>query len=172
MAQIIYCHPSRTPYEYHVFTDLDFWDARRILEDLVVVKRHFGTDPSGDVFPTQVVGNNIGLSTRQIIEKRLKKAIISPPRHIIVESIISNGVFEFEPSDYYPSHWSPSRMLYFTSYRLPLGQSALNSPYKMVRLSMIKDKIRIERVRREEKHDPIIRDKKDAKRRLIAPVCF
>ena len=55
MARIIYLHPRQSNYDYHIFTDLDFWDARRILKDLVTVKRIFGEWPPGDEFPTQIV---------------------------------------------------------------------------------------------------------------------
>jgi hypothetical protein len=28
MARIIYCHLSQSKYDYHIYTDLDFWDSR------------------------------------------------------------------------------------------------------------------------------------------------
>ncbi len=103
MAHIIHCHPTQTAYEYHIYTDLDFWDARKILKELAVVKRNFGQEPSGDEYPTQVVGNDLPRSVRAEIEKRLRKAIVSPPRHVIVRSILSERFFEFDPSVYYPA---------------------------------------------------------------------
>lgn len=172
MARIIHCHPSRTRYDYHIYTDLDFWDARRILKDLAVVKRNFGADPPGDEFPAQVVGFDLHPSHIRKIEKRLKKAIISPARHVIVRSMLSEGSFEFDPFHYYPSRWTPSRMLYFTYHRLPLEQAALNTTYRTVSLLWVNDKIRVERVQRKEKYDPVIRSKKEAIRHMMVPACF
>jgi hypothetical protein len=97
MAHVIHCHPSRTTHEYHVYTDLDFWDARKILNDLATVKRNFGKDPSGDDYPTQVVGNDLTRTTKAKIETRLKKALVSPPRHVIVDGILKEGYYEFDP---------------------------------------------------------------------------
>jgi hypothetical protein len=172
MARIIYCHPTQTKYDYHIYTDLDFWDTRRILKDLAVVKRNFRRDPSGDEFPAQVVGTDLGFSRREKIAGRLGKAVVSPPRHIIVSSMLDHGFFEFDPYRYYPDRWSPSRMIRFTYHRLPLEQSALNTPYRAIRLSWVGGKIRVERIQRAEKYDPTIRDKKEARRRLIVPTCF
>ena len=172
MAAIIYCHPSMTKHDFHLYTDLDFWDARRLLKDLALVKRNFGHAPSGDEFPTQIVGTDLGRSVKKQIEKRLIRAIVSPPRHVIVRTILSEGTYEFDPRIYYPSRWSQSRMLYFTRHRLPLEQAALNSPYKTVRLSRVDGKIRVERIQRIEKYDPPISTRGDAMRRSRVPACF
>jgi hypothetical protein len=172
MARIIHCHPSRTRYDYHIYTDLDFWDVRRILKDLALVQRDFGTDPSGDDFPSQVVGLNLPPSAIRKIEKRLHKAVASPPRHVIVKSMLIEGSFEFDPFHYYPSRWTSSRMLHFTYHRLPLGQAALTTTYQTVSLLWINNKIRVERVQRKEKYDPVIRSKKEAMRRQMVPACF
>jgi hypothetical protein len=172
MVRIIYCHPRHTSYGYHVFVDLDFWDARRVLKDLARVKRNFGKHPSGDEFPTQVVGNHLSPSAIREIERRLKKSIISPPRHIIVRSMILNGYFEFDPLKYYPKHWSTSRMIHFTYHRLPLQQSALCTPFQTARLSWIGERIRVDRVQREAKYEPVIRTPKQARERLAVPSCF
>ena len=74
MAKIIHCHPSKATNEYHIYTDLDFWDTRLILKDLATVKRNFGTDPPGNDYPTQVVGDDLNRSAKATIEKRLRKA--------------------------------------------------------------------------------------------------
>jgi hypothetical protein len=71
MARIIHCHPGRTAYGYHIFTDLDFWDARSIVGDLAIVRRNFGDEPPGDEFPTQVVAQEITRSVRGRVEERL-----------------------------------------------------------------------------------------------------
>ena len=172
MARIIYCHPGRTTYAYHIYTDLDFWDTRRIIKDLALVKRNFGPNPSGDEFPTQVVGTGLTGTLQREIEKRLLKAITSPPRHVVINAILREGLFEFDPARYYPEHWTPSRKLRFTCFRLPMNQSVLNSPYKKAKLSWLDGKIRVEPVKREQKHDPMIRTKKEAARRLMVPSCF
>ena len=172
MARIIYRHPGRTEDGYHVYTDLDFWDARRILRDIAVVKRNFDDAPPGDEYPTRVLAKTLDLSSKREIEKRLKKAIVSPPRHVIVHAMFANRSFEFEPSKYYPERWSKSRMLHFTYHRLPLQQPALTTTYQTVQLVWSNGKIRVERVQRKEKYDPVVRDKKDAKRRLMVPSCF
>lgn len=172
MARIIHCHPGRTSYEFHIFTDLDFWDARRILLDLAVVKRNFGQEPPGDEFPTQVVAEEVTRSTRSKIEKRLHRAVVSPPRHVIVDRLIMNGFFEFDPLDYFPKRWTKEKMYHFAVHRLPLESAALNSPYRTVRITWCNEKIRVERVNREEKYDPVIRTKKEALRRIRVPGCF
>jgi hypothetical protein len=172
MARIVYCHPSQTKYDYHIFTDLDFWDARRLLRDIVPVRRNFGRQLSGDEFPTQVVANYLARPAVRQIEKRLRMAVISPPRHVIVRSMVFDGHFEFDPHKYYPSHWSPSRMIHFTFHRLPLQQGALCNPYQTVQLSWVGDKILVTRVQREKKHDPVIRTLKEAKQALAVPSCF
>lgn len=172
MARIVHCHPSQTEYGYHIFTDLDFWDARRILKDLAVVKRNFAEQPPGDEFPTQVVGTDLSRSTRAKIEKRLRKAVVSPPRHVVVHAVLMNECFEFDPALYYPARWSRSRMLRFTYHRLPLEQGGLSSPYRTVRLQWVDGKIRVERVKRDEKYDPPITTRKESLRRKKVPSCF
>jgi hypothetical protein len=172
MTKILQCHPSRTTYEFHLFTDLDFWDARRILKGLAVVKRNFGPDPSGNEFPTQVVADGLTRKSKAKIEKRLKRAIVSPPRHVIVDTIIEKGCFEFDPLDYYPSRWPPQRMYHFTYHRLPLDSPFFNSPFKTVRVSWADGKIRIERIQREKKFDPVVGSREEALRRLRIPSCF
>jgi len=172
MARIIYCHPSQTKYRYHIYTDLDFWDARRLLKDLATVRRNFGRSPSGDEFPTQVVSMNLSPSVVKKIEKRLKKAIISPPRHIVARSMVYSGAFEFVPLEYYPERWTKSRMMHFTRHRLPLQQGSLCNPYQTVKLTWVDDRICVERVQRERKYDPVIRNRKEAKANVIIPSCF
>jgi hypothetical protein len=172
MAHVIHCHPSQTSYEYHIYTDLDFWDARKILKDLALVKRNFGKDPSGDDYPTQVVGNDLTRTAKGKIETRLRKAVVSPPRHVIVDAILKEGYYEFDPLEYYPRRWTRERMYHFTYHRLPLDSAVLNSPYRTVRVSWTDGKIRVERVQREKKHDPVIETKKQALRRQRVPGCF
>lgn len=172
MARVIYRHPSQTKYDFHIYTDLDFWDARRLLRDLATVRRNFGKHPDGDEFPTQVVADRLDRSRIREVERRLTKAIVSPPRHVIVRSMIFDGSFEFDPTVYYPKHWSESRKIHFTYKRLPLQQAVLCNPYQRVQLSWVGDKIRLERVQREEKHDPVIRTTKEARRSLHVPSCF
>lgn len=172
MARIIHCHPSQTLYDYHIFTDLDFWDARRILKNLAVVKRNFGQEPPGDEFPTQVVGHDLSRSVKAQIEKRLGKAVPSPPRHVIVDSVLMHESFEFDPARYYPARWSPSRMMRFTLCRIPLEQSGLSSPFRKVVVQWVGQKIRVERVPRDAKYDPPITTRKQALRRKNAPSCF
>lgn len=172
MARIIHCHPGRTTYGYHIFTNLDFWDARRIIRGLAVVKRNFGDEPPGDEFPTQVVAEDLARSTRARIESRLKRALVSPPRHVIVDRLIMDGFFEFDPLDYFPKRWTREKMYHFAVHRLPLDSAALNSPYRTVRITWTDGKIRVERIKREEKYDPVIRTKKEALRRIRVPGCF
>ncbi|RJR17897.1 MAG: hypothetical protein C4582_12295 [Desulfobacteraceae bacterium] len=172
MARIIHCHPGRTTYAYHIFTDLDFWDARRIIKDLAFVRRNFGQDPPGSEFPTQVVAEDISRSDRGKLDKRLKKALVAPPRHIVVEGLLKDGFFEFDPLAYYPSHWSRKKIFHFTLHRLPLDNAALNSPYQTVLVEWKGDKIRIEKIKRKEKYDPLIRTKQDALQRIKVPACF
>jgi hypothetical protein len=172
MAKIVYCHPSRTTYDYHLYTDLDFWDAWKILKDLAIVRRNFGDEPSGDDFPTQVLGEAVSRMVRDRIEARLRRAVASPPRHVIVGAIIREGSFEFDPQRWYPPRWSRDRMLRFTYRRLPLRQGVLVSPYRTVRVSWVGDKIRVERIQRTEKYDPVIRTRGEALARLKVPSCF
>jgi hypothetical protein len=172
MARIIYCHPSVTEFDYHVFTDLDFWDARKLLRGLAWVKRNFVSHVSGDDFPTQVVGNHLPRAVIQKIERRLGRALVAPARHVIVRSMLFSGFFEFEPQQYFPQRWSRTRMIHFTHARLPLKQSVLTTPYKTVQLTWVGNKIRIEQIQRSENHDPVIRTAKDGKLRLQVPSCF
>jgi len=172
MARIIYSHPKQTRYEYHIYTDLDFWDARRLLKDLASVRRNFGNSPSGDEFPTQVVGNGFSASVMKKIERRIKRAITSPPRHVVVRSMVYDGYFEFDPSEYYPQRWSTRQVLHFTYHRLPLQQGSLCNPYQTVKLSMADNLVRVERVQRKEKFDPIIKTAKQARAHLVVPSCF
>lgn len=172
MARIVYCHPSQSKYEYHVYTDLDFWDARRIIGNLAAVRRNFGEQPPGDEFPTQVVGDGLDRSGTKEIEKRLKKAITSPPRHVIVRSMVMDGCFEFDPLKYYPARWSHGQMLRFTTYRLPLEQSALCNPHQTVEIFWKEGLIRVHRIQRDAKHDPVIRTMEEAKERFQVPSCF
>lgn len=172
MARIVYCHPSQTKFGFHVFSDLDFWDARRLLKGLASVKRNFGSTLSGDDFPTQVTGDYLSASVIRQIEKRLKQAIVSPPRHVIVRSMIFEGYFEFEPARFYPPRWSRDRMMHFTYWRLPLNQGVLNNPHQQVRLVWVGERIRIDKVQRSEKFDPVIRTSREARKHLVAPACF
>lgn len=172
MARIIYCHPSQTRYAYHIFTNLDFWDARRILKDLVTVRRNFGKQITGDELPTQIAADYLSRSTIRKIEQRLKKAVPSPPRHVIVRSMVFHGWFEFDPFKYYPRRWSRSRMLHFTYHRLPLRQGALSNPYQKVDVVWVGDLIRVTRVQREEKYDPVIKTHREAREALQVPSCF
>jgi hypothetical protein len=172
MARIIYCHPRQSKYDYHIYTDLDFWDTRRLLKGLATVKRNFGKWPPGDGFPTQVVGMEIQRGVMKEIERRLAKALVSPPRHVIVQAMVMQGYFEFDPKDYYPTRWSASRMMHFTYRRLPLEQGALSNAYQTVRLCWANGNIRVERVQREKKYDPVIKNSKDARRYAIVPSCF
>lgn len=172
MARIIYSHPKQTRYQYHIYTDLDFWDARRLLKDLTTVRRNFGHTPSGDEFPTQIVGNDLSAWAIKTIEKRIKKAVTSPPRHVVVRAMVYDGRFEFDRSKYYPQRWSAEQVLHFTYHRLPLQQGALCNPYHTVKLSMAGNLVCVERVRRTQKFDPIIKTPQQAMAHLAVPSCF
>ncbi len=172
VATIIYSLKKPTKNLYHIFTDLDFWDARRILRDLALVKRNFGTQPPGDRFPTQIIAKYPNPKTIAKIEKRVKRAIPSPPRHIVVPEILDKGRFEFDPSRYFPSRWSASRILYFTKRRLPIFLPPISTPHMTVEVSIRGGKVIIERVPRPFKYDPVIRTKKEALKRLRVPLCF
>ncbi len=172
MTRIIYSHPAKTGYDYHIYTDLDFWDTFRILRGLAEVRRNFGREPPGDEFPTQVLGIYLGVSARNKIERRLRRAVVSPPRHVIVRSMVQDGRFEFDPSRYYPERWTRSQMLHFTLRRLPLEQASLCTPHKTVQLSWVAGRIRIERVQRRAKYDPVIGTRQEARRRRFVPSCF
>jgi hypothetical protein len=172
MARIIYCHPGRTKYDYHIYTDLDFWDARRVLRSLATVRRNFGDCPPGDEFPTQVVGLDMDSRVSREIEKRLARAITSPPRHVVVRSMMFNGYFEFDPLKYYPKHWPESLIMHFTYARLPLAQSQLSNAYQTIKVTLADGNMRVERVQREKKYDPIIKDIKAARRHALVPSCF
>lgn len=172
MAKILYCHPAHTKYSYHIFTDLDFWDTRCLLKSLALVKRNFGSLLSGDAFPTQIVAEWLDRKSIKMIERRLRKAIVSPPRHVIVRSMVQEGFFEFDPWKYYPAHWTLNQALHFTYRRLPLQQGALSNPYQTVELRWVEEMIRVERVQRREKYDPVIRTPREARERLMVPSCF
>jgi len=172
MARIVHCHPGRTSYAYHVFTDLDFWDARKIVGDLASVRRNFSQEPPGREFPTQVVSEDISRSKKTKLENRIKKALVSPPRHLVVEGLLNDGFFEFDPLDYYPGRWNRKRMMHFTMHRLPLDNAALNSPYQTVVVEWKGEKIRVEKAKRKEKCDPVIRTKEESRKRLKVPACF
>ena len=97
---------------------------------------------------------------------------MSPPRHVIVDGLLKEGFFEFDPLQYYPRHWSKEKMFHFTIHRLPLDNAVLNSPYRTVRIAWTDGKIRVERIRRDTKYDPVIRNRKEALRRIKVPGCF
>jgi hypothetical protein len=84
MAKIIHCLPGKATNDYHIYTDLDFWDARLILKDLATVKRNRQRS-SGDEYPTQVVGDDLSRSSKATIEAT-QKAVVSPPRHVLVDA--------------------------------------------------------------------------------------
>jgi hypothetical protein len=63
-------------------------------------------------------------------------------------------------------------MFNFTYRRLPLNSAILTSPYRTVQVSWKEDKIRIERVPREKKYDPVIETKQQSLRRRNVPSCF
>jgi hypothetical protein len=145
MARIIHDFASRSQGLYRVYTDLDFWDARKILRGLAKVKRNFCSAPPGDQFPTQVVVEQGGTpEVKAEIEKRLKRAIPSPPRHLIVQSIIFSGSFTFDRRRYYPDRWSPGMVLFFMSKRLPTNQPVIESPYKWVEITISGNTVSIE----------------------------
>ncbi len=170
MARIVYGHPGAGGSRWHLFTNLDFWDARRILLDLAEVRRNFGDEPPGHSYPTRVIARR-GSDLRSI-EHRLRKAVASPPRHVVVEEVLHGGCFEFDPLDYYPARWSPSRMLRFSSFRLPVHQPPLETPHHEVKLTWSHRRIRAERVRRTRKHDPPIVSREEARRRRFVSSCF
>ena len=172
VARIVYGHPRRGGFGYHIYTDLDFWDARRILKDLVAVRRNFGESPSGRLFPTHVALEAVDPVTARIIEHRLVKALASPPRHVVVEEFLERGRFECDPLAYCPARWSRSRMLRFFAHRLPIHQPPLATPHHEVRLVWAGERILAERIRRKRKYDPVISDAREARRRRFAPSCF
>lgn len=172
MARIVYCHPSLTKHAHHIFTDLDFWDTRKLVGGLATVKRNFASKMSGDDYPTQVVGDTLSPAAIRTIERRIKQAIASPARHVIVRSMITDGYFEFDPLRFYPERWSRSRMLYFTNLRLPHTQGVVSNPYQVARVYWVGDRIRVDRVQRAEKFDPVIRNAREARRSFVVPTCF
>lgn len=172
MARIIYCHPAKTKYSLHLYTDLDFWDARRILRDLAVVRRNFGENPPGDEFPTQVVRHDAPARVILELKRRLRKAVCAPPRHVVVRSILMDGYFEFDPLAYFPSRWSRSLIERFLSFRLPVDHGVLNSPYNTYRLEWRGPLLRVVPEKRSEKYDPVIRTRQQARKHLIVPTCF
>jgi hypothetical protein len=144
MARIIHDLKAWSEGRYRLYTDLDFWDARKILRSLSTIRRNFGESPSGDQYPTQVMVDGPSAQVRREIEKRLLRAIPSPPRHLIVQSIVLSGRFSFPWRRYYPARWSPSRALFFTRKRLPLNQPVISSRYRWVELSMVGETIVLE----------------------------
>ncbi|MEJ5301461.1 MAG: hypothetical protein WHS38_10785 [Thermodesulforhabdaceae bacterium] len=175
MAKIIYAHPTVKGYAHHIFTDLDFWDARKILRDLfdyLSVRRNFGNNPPGDEFPTQIVFEKTSKIVLAKVEARLKKAIPSPPRHVVVRHMILNGFFSFNPSDYYPNRWSKEKIEHFTWCRLPLEQTALCSPYQTVVLEWCGELLVVKRTQRSEKYDPKITTYKEERRWRFIPSAF
>ena len=144
MARIIHDLKAWGEGRYRLYTDLDFWDARKILKGLAKVRRNFGESPPGDQFPAQVVVEELSSHLRREIETRLLRAIASPPRHLIVQSIVLSGRFTFDWRKYYPARWPPSRALFFTKKRLPLNQPVISSRYKWVELTIVGDMIVIE----------------------------
>lgn len=175
MARIIHAFPTRYGYQLHVFTDLDFWDTRKIFRDkldLLSVRRNFGKDLDGDVFPTKIVSNDNSYKLRSLVERRLKKAITSPPRHVVVREMILFGTFCCKPYDYFPKRWSRRLVEQVVWSRLPLEQSALCTPYYTVELIWEGDKLIVRRLHREKKYDPPIRTLKEARRDRIIPSGF
>jgi len=172
MARIIYCHPAKTRYAFHVYTDLDFWDARKILKDIATVKRNFGQNPPGDEFPTQIVLEQAPPRVMEAVKRRLERAIASPPRHVVVQALLMEDFFEFDTSDYFPPRWSRSQREHFLRFRLPTQHGILNSPYNTYRLDWHGTRVRVVPVKRSTKHDPVIRTRQDAKRHEIVPTCF
>jgi hypothetical protein len=171
MARIIYDLASRGKGFYHIYTELDFWDARRVLKGLAKVKRNFGTSPPGDQYPTQVVVEDLSSRMKGEIERRLRRAIPSPPRHLIVQSIIFSGKFEFDRRRYYPDRWSPERVIFFTRKRLPMNQPVINSPYKWVELSVSGNTVTIEQRKGTRPAAPEKAGKK-GKTEAFGPACF
>ncbi len=172
MARIVYALRKPSKDVYHVYTDLDFWDARKILRGLAIVKRNFGKQPPGDKFPTQIVLNEPSPKAISEIEKRVRKAIPSPPRHIVVGEILDTGRFEFDPLRFYPSRWPSSLIIHFTHRRLPIHIPPISTPHMTVKVSYREGKVIIERVHRPFKYDPKITTKEEALRRLRVPLCF
>ena len=171
MARIIYDLHSKGKGLYHIYTDLDFWDARAVLKGLAKVKRNFGNSPPGDRYPTQVVVEDLGQRVKREIEKRLKRAIPSPPRHLIVQSVIFSGKFEFDRRQYYPDRWSAGRVIFFTRKRLPMNQPVINSAYKWVELS-IKDNIVTIQQHQGVRPKETQTSKKEGKQEAYGPSCF
>ena len=171
MARIIYDLASKGKGLYHIYTDLDFWDARAVLKGLAKVKRNFGNSPPGDKYPTQVVVEDLSQRVKREIEKRLKRAIPSPPRHLIVQSVIFSGKFEFDRRQYYPDRWSADRVISFTRKRLPMNQPVISSAYKWVELSIKDNMVTIQQHQgvRPEETKP---SKRKGKRESYGPACF
>ena len=171
MARIIYDLASRGRGFYHIYTELDFWDARGVLRGLAKVKRNFGNSPPGDLYPTQVVVEDLSPRIKGEIEKRLKRSIPSPPRHLIVQSIIFSGKFEFDRRRYYPDKWSPGKVIFFTRKRLPMNQPVINSPYRWVELSVKGNTVTIEQRKGTRSEAPETAEKR-GKREAFGPACF
>jgi hypothetical protein len=106
---------------------------------------------------------------RAEIEKRLKRAVASPPRHLIVQSIIFSGKFEFDRRKYYPDRWSAARVLFFTRKRLPVNQPVINSRYKWVDLSIENNTVTIVQRQGVPPEGTEISEKKSS---TYGPACF
>ena len=171
MARIIYDLASRGKGSYHIYTELDFWEARAVLKGLAKVKRNFGTSPPGDQYPTQVVVEDLSSRVKGEIEKRLKRAIPSPPRHLIVQSIVFSGKFAFDRRKYYPERWSSERVIFFTRKRLPMNQPVINSRYKWVELSISGNSVTIQQHKGVRPEVPETGGKK-GKTAAFGPACF
>jgi hypothetical protein len=171
MARIIYDLASKGKGLYHIYTDLDFWDARGVLKGLAKVKRNFGKSPPGDQYPTQVVVEDLSSRVKQEIEKRLRRAIPSPPRHLIVQSIIFSGKFAFDRRAYYPERWSVERVLFFTRKRLPMNQPVIDSAYKWVELSIDENTVTIQQ-HQGARPEKIETSEKQGKKETFGPTCF
>jgi hypothetical protein len=63
-------------------------------------------------------------------------------------------------------------MFNFTYRRLPLNSAILNSPYRTVRVFWQNERIRIERIQRAKKYDPVVETKQQSLRRRNVPSCF
>jgi hypothetical protein len=171
MARIIYDLASRGKGFYHIYTELDFWDARAVLRGLAKVKRNFGNSPPGDDYPTQVVVEDLSSRVKGAIERRLRRAIPSPPRHLIVQSIIFSGKFAFDRRKYYPDRWSPEQVVFFTRKRLPMNQPVINSRYTWVELSISGNTVTIEQ-RKGVRPAALERGGRKDKAEAFGPACF
>jgi hypothetical protein len=118
-----------------------------------------------------VVVEDMSQKVKAEIEKRLKCAIPSPPRHLIVQAIIFSGKFEFDWRQYYPERWSTDRVLFFTRKRLPMNQPVINSAYKWVQLS-ISDNIVTIQQHQGARPEETQKSGKTQKEKPFGPTCF